>query len=778
MSQTARLLSDSQAGERRLMRSRGASGSQVLALTVVEALIIGGLTTALSPLLAALVYRLVAAQPAMVAAGMPPIADVTALSWATAGAISLAFVAVLIAPLLGRGRGALEDARSTARASRTSGVMRSGLDIALVVLAALAYWQLVSYHGVLDESASLTIDPILAVGPALVLLAGALLCVRLIPAASYLVERAGSRSNAVVMPLASWELGRRSTRAVSAVLLLSLALAIGTFGLCYLSTWKQSQLDQASVAVGAPVRVAVEAGTPLRQAEGLDADLGAPPGAVFRRFGLLAVSRDGSGQDSQGSPVQVLGLSQSARALLDRGRLAEVGGSHIKLVLRPPGDPSVGVDVPAGAKHLTVTARLTDATALLDGKSATLRGIVEGTDHVLTTVDFGETPVDGEAHSLKADLPAGSGLRLVGVQATFDGDFGLGLENPSAKVSIDFDEFAADGTALSAIPGDRWFAVNGDSSGERVTTAGTPQGWQLRLTVVVPAGRASAFSVVGWQPAPAILAVVPRQLADKYLLQAGALIPLSTQLGTVSLQLTSFPPLIPGAAGAEELDATGYGLGAGVARATTIVVDQESLARALAQAGVAGTMVDEWWLDVPEGAGQAYVDAHPTKPDEPRVYSSDVLGTQLQQAPLRVATQAALWVSIAAGALLAAVGFAMHTAATLRARRIELAQLQAVGLTRRALVSLIAVESLLLCVLGVVFGVSLGIALTSLVGPLVAVSPDGSPPVPSIVIDIPVASIGLLVLGMAAVLALVVLVVAVAQRRTRPADLLRGGVEV
>ena len=44
-------------------------------------------------------------------------------------------------------------------------------------------------------------------------------------------------------------------------------------------------------------------------------------------------------------------------------------------------------------------------------------------------------------------------------------------------------------------------------------------------------------------------------------------------------------------------------------------------------------------------------------------------------------------------------------------------------------------------------------------------------------VEIPVASIGLLALGMMAVLALVVFVVAQVQRSTKPADLLRGGVQ-
>ena len=60
----------------------------------------------------------------------------------------------------------------------------------------------------------------------------------------------------------------------------------------------------------------------------------------------------------------------------------------------------------------------------------------------------------------------------------------------------------------------------------------------------------------------------------------------------------------------------------------------------------------------------------------------------------------------------------------------------------------------------------------------VAVSPDGSPPVPSVVIEIPWPSTALLVLGLAAVLALVVLVVARVQRFVEPAELLRDGSEL
>jgi hypothetical protein len=752
MAQTARLFTDARAGERRLMRARGAGAGHLVALTAVEAVLLGILSTALSPLLATLAYRLVAAQPAMVAAGMPETVDATTTSIITAAAVSLAFVIVLIAPLLTRARGIAEEERADVRQSKVSGIMRSGLDLALIVLAAIAYWQLVSYRGVLDSSGSLEIDPVLAVGPALVLLAGGLLCVRLVPPAARLLEWLGSRSHRVVLPLASWELGRRPTRAIAAVLLISLAMAVGTFGLSFLSTWRQSQLDQAAVAIGAPVRVA------------LDESVTTPPAddaaAVFRRGAVVQLGEREGGSD--GLRVQLLGLAEGARDLLTEGRVGEVGGDRIHEALHSPIDVAVGIDLPSGATALDTEARLSSEVGVLANVAGELRVIVESAQGLLTTVSFGPMPIDGATHAVTAELPQGR-WRIVGLQLAFAGDFGPNLD--SSVITLDLGALTADATALAALPTEGWFAVNSDSRGAPPTRQNGVDGWPTRLTVEAPSGLASAFTLVGWKPQPAVIAVVPASLVDRYRQQSGALLSLSTQGATIRIQLARAEVIVPGAASVTELDAAAHGLSAGVTRASTIVLDQHSLARALAERGVPGAMVDEWWLvELPAGfAGTSY--------------SAEVLGTQLQQAPLRVATQAALWLSIIAGAVLAAIGFALHSAATLRARRIELAQLRAIGLSRRSLVALVGAESALLCVLGIVFGIATGALLTSLVGPLVATSPDGAPPVPRVALVFPVAELGLLALGMIAVLAVVVLVVAQSQRRTQPADLLRGGAQ-
>ena len=62
-----------------------------------------------------------------------------------------------------------------------AGVTRAGLDIALVVLAVLAGWQLRQYSAVSDGGTA-GIDPVLALAPALALAAGSVATLRLLPA--------------------------------------------------------------------------------------------------------------------------------------------------------------------------------------------------------------------------------------------------------------------------------------------------------------------------------------------------------------------------------------------------------------------------------------------------------------------------------------------------------------------------------------------------------------------------------------------------------------------
>jgi FtsX-like permease family len=384
-------------------------------------------------------------------------------------------------------------------------------------------------------------------------------------------------------------------------------------------------------------------------------------------------------------------------------------------------------------------------------------------------------------------------IRLVGLQSTFVAAnpqaFTPATEDTHADILVK--DLAVLHLVKAKLPADdtytaepvtpdadaRWYGLNTSPTGPKPTTAYLAEGWQLDLGVIIPAdvlNNPATFVQIGWVPVVVLQGVIPKAFGAELNIRSGELLSANVDGVSVKVQVAGMAPLIPGTASAEELTASSSGFAASAGRAEIVVVDQTLLARYLAQSGVEGVLANEWWVDVPAGHAQTYLN---TLPKDTSALSGEVLGLQLQQAPLRVATQAALWLAILAGALLAAVGFAVHSTTTMRARRLELAQLRAIGLSRNKLVGLFTIESLLLCVLGAVFGIAIGLTLVWLVGPLVAVSPDGSPTVPSVTIEIPWTSIGLLVVELAAVLALVVSIVARVQRSVEPAELLRGGSE-
>jgi hypothetical protein len=807
LGQAGRLSNDARAAERQSMRARGASDGQLLGLAVFEALIIGVITMVASPLLAGLVYRVLAAQPPMVAAGMPSDAGLPPIVWAVAAGVSILFIVILIAPLLRRGNRYLEDDPSRHRQSRASGVMRSGLDLALVVVAIVVFWQLRSYRSPVNYTASLAVDPVLVAGPAIMVLAGALLAVRLIPLVSRLLGRAGLRARGALGPLAIWEVARRPRRLIAAVVLLTLALAVGTFGQTFLSTWRQSQVDQARFVVGASVRVPADDHLGGAEAGLLATGATGTPQPVIRRIGTVTASgpalTDAVGDALSGTSALVLGLSSQAREVIDRGRLAQEGGAKIRSLVKTPTQQPTSVPLAQDAVGLAATIQIGSAAVTIPGLSARIHAILQDSHGLLSTVDLGFVPVDGREHQVEAifpTLPKGTKiaapLHFVGMQSDFivtDADalwpHGEGADTPVSILVKDLAALEAplpDATSDAPQPtvavkftgNEQWHAHSSDPFADTPSTTKVPQGWQIRLGVIVPltiGAKSAQFVLTGWTPELSIPAVMSKGLAKRMNITPGIPLTLVMPDGQLGIIVSGTSSLIPGSRSAVHLTANNGGVDPG--QPDTVVVDQQALSRALLQDGVSDPTVDEWWVDVPTGHGQAYLDAHPQREGVPAAQSSEAITLQLQQDPMRVSAQAALWLTILGAALLAAIGFAMHTAAGMRSRRTEFAQLRAVGLSRRMLVGLIGAESLVLCILGTAFGVGLGALVGWLVGPLITVSPDGTPTVPSVLVVIPWLQVAALVGVIAAALVVIVAGIAGSQKSADPAQILRGANE-
>ncbi|MFD6349170.1 FtsX-like permease family protein, partial [Streptomyces roseolus] len=122
-------------------------------------------------------------------------------------------------------------------------------------------------------------------------------------------------------------------------------------------------------------------------------------------------------------------------------------------------------------------------------------------------------------------------------------------------------------------------------------------------------------------------------------------------------------------------------------------------------------------------------------------------------------------------AALAAVGFAVGSAGSVRERAAEFAVLRALGAPRRRLARLLAAEQGVLIGVGLLVGVALGALLARVVVPLVVLTGRATRPVPPVLVELPLGEVALLLAGVAALPLAVV--AAIALRRGEPAVTLR-----
>lgn len=822
--QAARLLVDARSGEHDLMRARGAANRQLLGAAALEAGAVALVTAPAGVLLAPWAYRALAA--ADVADGMPPTPPIGALTWATGAGVGVLLAAVVLSPLLRAPDTFVEGQQARGR-DRRAMLARSGADVLVLALAAVAYWQLSTYRSPLSGSGgSLRIDPVLVVGPAALLLAGALLCVRLLPPAARLAQAFAARGRGLVGPLAAWEIGRRASRATAAVLLLTLALALTTYSQAFLATWTRSQEDQAAFATGPPVRVVdapgetglqvaalgvagAPAAQPVLRTAGLEGTVG--PYDPLEEAGLRAVS---------GRGAEVLALTPEARAMLDRGRVGEVAGSTIAALTNPEnpamgpaevpavdlGEDAVGVSVVLGATSTgtTIPAGVTVRLVVRDaaGVHWVLDAQATGVDAPPRRVDLmleGRSAVVGEEAARDAAarqeplelvgvyvlLTAVEGPRtgldragLMAVDVTMSEVSALVPGEPAADAPTFEEELAAwDGTGPAPVeppegivrrpvaatsPVEAWPALSINTTA-RVNKDVPDGALGLRMTgapldlVRSPA----SVTLLAWTPYQLSGAVVTRSLAAALDVGIDDRITVQVPGGRTVAVITGIVDRVPTTRTSD-----------------VVVVDYLPLARGIAGAASAlGTPVDEWWVDVPDEDVPAFLAALPDDrdgaPAADRATAQVVVAAEARSDPLRVAMPIALWLVTAGAALIAAVGFAMHTVVTVRSRDLEFAQLRAVGLARRRVTAVVALESVLMCGLGAVFGVGVGAALGWLVGPLVAVSADGRRPVPDVVVEIPWPQVLAVVGGLGALVLAVVVAVAWTQRAADPAAVLR-----
>jgi hypothetical protein len=406
----ARLLATQREAETALLVARGATRSQLTWLTAAEVLPTLALVSVAGAFAGIRLASVLVTSGPLGSAGirLAGLAGIWPDALGAAVAVTVMAAVLLLAPGLTPSPGAARTRRG--RQATVAAVAQAGLDIALVVLAVLACWQLRHYSAASGRG-TVGIDPVLALAPALALAAGSVATLRLLPLAARTADWLAVRGRRLTASLASWRLSRMPVRQGGAALLLTMAVATGTLALAQHASWLKSASDQAAFTNGGDVQVDPPA--PLEPGAA---------GAVAAARGVthaMAVSVNPVGS----SEVIGVDAAQASRVVLLRADESPLPPSRLFRAITPAGNsPGAVLRAPqSGARAGTIRLTATLGPAARLGPVTVTLTILDQTGSAYQIV-AGTLVADGRPHLLVAPLGgehASYPLRVTAITAAF-----------------------------------------------------------------------------------------------------------------------------------------------------------------------------------------------------------------------------------------------------------------------------------------------------------------------------------------------------------------------
>ncbi|MBO3096539.1 FtsX-like permease family protein [Cellulomonas dongxiuzhuiae] len=746
----ARLLGERRAAEGELVAARGASAAQLRSLAVLEAAVLAAVAAAVAPWVARVAFTRLADAGGLGDAGLGAPPGIPVSVWIACAAVATVLAVSLVVP-------AWHTAGSSSAAAH-AGLVRAGADLALVVLAGVALWQLLDYGAPLTRGpAGVRLDPVLVVGPALVTLGAAVLALRAVAPLARGADVLARRSASLVVPLAAWQVSRRFTAATGTTLVVILAVSAATFSHAFLATWRTSQVDQVDLAVGTDVRVEGIRGERLTASADARAVLADAPAGTHLQPVVdrnASIGRPvGQGQESSGFDVRMLAVDTEHPEAL-RGRTDVPWSTLVGGLGTPEGEDApvstgpTGTPLPGDPQWLVVTMTAGSDPYTAGMLYPTLA--VEDETGVRAWVSVPELPLDVPSTFALA-VPRGLGpLRLVAASAvvTLSGATAMGADSPAARLGQVWftlqdvrvldravgltspDEALAAASAQGtpvALEAGGWQAGATSGGLERGATVGARVGPYPFVDDVPPGalvvdGKFDLAAMDGgngrlvahaWPAHGAVRALVTTAVAERASLSPGIHFWIRAGDAQVQAVVEDVVPYLPG-----------------VPRGPAVLVDRDALGRGSVEAAGTDPLVDSWWLAAPDGDAPALAAALARAADA----EATVRTTERAAAvagPLSAAIPAALSLVTAATLVLVLVGLGASAAAAIRSRRLELARLQALGAARPSLVRGLVGEHVALVLVGALAGLAIGYGLARVVTPVLTVSSDGRRPVPA-----------------------------------------------
>jgi hypothetical protein len=723
----ARLLAGQREGESAMLVARGATRWQLARLTAVEAAPVCVLSAAAGGLAGVGLARLLAGNAAALF-GWPTF-------WAAA-TVGVGALVIMLVPVISTVTPGAARARR-GRQAAIAGVTRAGADLALILLAVVAGWQLRHYSAVsAGAGGTFGVDPVIVAAPALALAGGTVLALRLLPAGGKAGDRLAARGRRLTAAMASWQISRQPVRQGGAALLIVLAVATGTLALSQRQSWTRSVHDQAAFSTGADVRV--QTSQPLSAAQA---------GALARAPGVRQAMPVASfEQTATGAVTLAVDSRRAAGATLLRPDQSPVPAAGLFGKIRPQASATPpGVILPGRAGTFSFTARLGPAALRLGEAAVTVS--IEDADSDVYQVGAGSLPADGRDHTLTASLGSSGDAIYPLRMASISLQYTLPARKAGAPAVFTLDRVSgAAGTA--PVPGTAlrgWPAVASSAELAAVRefpgTAGPAAPPAVASSGVAGTGLAVTFNpgyglAAGGTPGtvpgqltltPRAPAVLPGLATQRFLSASNAHVGSTVQTfvnGTpVSVKIVAAVSDFPTVSG----------------RGGALVVDLGSVQAMLARGGLEPAPVTQWWLATPgqnpDAPGPAPPGLSRLVPPGSAVTSASGTTAALLADPLSTLPQQGLLAVTIAAAVLAITGFCVSIAAGVRQRRTENALLAALGVAPRAAADQLCLEKLMLSVPSALAGLVLGVVLAELLVPAITLTSAATRPVPPVLIQ-------------------------------------------
>lgn len=799
---TTRLLSEHRRETDGLLRARGASVRGLLRVGTAEGLLLTVPMAAVAPFLArVLEHGLTSSRWSTSHDNAPPISSDL---WVVVSIGALTTLLLLALVPVTSSASFVGVKRERSRSQVRTAVQRTGADVIVVLLGAASLWELMRFGDDPSHNGPLSLPQVIA--PSVLLLAGSLVLLRALPLIVGPLEYLAARRKAAVIALAGWRVGRMARTYAAPMCLLIMAVAVGTQATVFLASADRSADDQGLHLVGTDVRAYAIPGGHLGVSGAFAAVPGTGAGFTAARENLFF----GSGR--QQLPINVLGIDPTRSATVVDLRSDLAGQSWPRLSARlashgwDKNGMSGGITVPGKPTKLSLDVRYQGQG--VDPKAPNTLGSLDVQAEVVdaygagTFVDFGGTPTaDGQTHTLTAQLGTDGGtisypLRITALSIayhaplcpTFD-SAGNPIANCSVlgggkgdaeNVTVDAGNLTADGQPAPLPAGIQAHAFGevppGSVDSQTSGTAAAQSGYQVTATSGAGLVHFTEYSGFGTDSAPLVTHTLDLSRSDASssdvpaLASAHLLATLGLKVGDSYTTKAFGPELRVHFVGEVQAMPAPFRIGQPAAGAPAendaLVVPLGFLDRSdLASRAV--NEQTEWWAKTADG----------TTPEQladryRAVRTSAVVGTptvtdRVSQAavirddPIRSGMKLTLVIAAAAALLFILIGFALHSVIALRERTIELALLNALGLSRRRTAAMLLTENLLLVVLGMVGGAALAVLTIRSELPLLILTDSGQVPIPKpvTVVDLPaLAGVGAvaaaLLLGLVALVAL------------------------